>query len=325
MRDAGDDMILLFGMPRSGTTWVGKTFDSHPSVAYRHEPDSQLRLNPPIPLLPDLADRDAYKAHLIDYCRQYLPRCSPRACGKRPVFPKAGETPLRRRGREAMILVAKALERAAGRPLSWRGTVSGRLVWKSIESVGRLGLILGHYPESRGVLILRDPRGYVASVLRGEAQKRFQGTASAADDSHLLELLCETRYARSYGVTLADIQRQSAERRLAWMWVLFNQKALDDTADLPNGQTVRYEDLCAQPEEGFRSLFHFCGLEWHSQTQQFVQTSTRGENATDDFYSVFKRSMESANRWRRELTVEQIAAVDSVVAEHPVGRVYLPD
>ena len=31
--------ILLFGMPRSGTTWLGKIFDSHPQVLYRHEPD----------------------------------------------------------------------------------------------------------------------------------------------------------------------------------------------------------------------------------------------------------------------------------------------
>ena len=36
--------ILLFGMPRSGTTWLGKIFDSHPLVLYRHEPDTWQRL-----------------------------------------------------------------------------------------------------------------------------------------------------------------------------------------------------------------------------------------------------------------------------------------
>jgi len=109
------------------------------------------------------------------------------------------------------------------------------------------------------------------------------------------------------------------------MWILFNQKAVDDIAGLSNGRTVRYEDLCSQPQEVFRSLFEFCGLEWHPQTQRFVEESTRVENATDDFFSVFKSSSESASRWRQELTAEQIAVVVSVVSGHPVGRVYLAD
>lgn len=37
--------VLLFGMPRSGTTWVGKILDSHPGTVYRHEPDAGGTLN----------------------------------------------------------------------------------------------------------------------------------------------------------------------------------------------------------------------------------------------------------------------------------------
>jgi Sulfotransferase family len=33
-------LILVLGAPRSGTTWLGKIFDSHPDVLYRHEPES---------------------------------------------------------------------------------------------------------------------------------------------------------------------------------------------------------------------------------------------------------------------------------------------
>ena len=36
------EMIVIFGSPRSGTTWLGKLFDSHPDVFYLHEPDSIL-------------------------------------------------------------------------------------------------------------------------------------------------------------------------------------------------------------------------------------------------------------------------------------------
>src|SRR5690348_15459254 len=38
-----EKLVLLLGMPRSGTSWLGKIFDSHPAVIYRHEPDAVLR------------------------------------------------------------------------------------------------------------------------------------------------------------------------------------------------------------------------------------------------------------------------------------------
>src|SRR6185312_4530492 len=46
--------ILIFGLPRSGTTWIGKLFDSHPDTLYRHEPDSVRRLS--MPLFPEKED-----------------------------------------------------------------------------------------------------------------------------------------------------------------------------------------------------------------------------------------------------------------------------
>ena len=49
-------LVLLFGMPRSGTTWIGKIFDSYPDTVYRHETDSSGRLN----AVPLLAPADIY-------------------------------------------------------------------------------------------------------------------------------------------------------------------------------------------------------------------------------------------------------------------------
>ena len=42
--------ILVVGLPRSGTTWIGKIFDSHPRTLYLHEPDSAVPMNG-IPLI----------------------------------------------------------------------------------------------------------------------------------------------------------------------------------------------------------------------------------------------------------------------------------
>lgn len=53
-------VILLCGIPRSGTTWIGKIFDSHPDTLYRHEPDSGKVLGS-VPLVAPIADVEKYR------------------------------------------------------------------------------------------------------------------------------------------------------------------------------------------------------------------------------------------------------------------------
>lgn len=318
--DPAEDMILLFGMPRSGTTWIGKVFDSHPQVNYRHEPDSQFRLDNIVPLFADCADTPRFLAALQDYAANKLYRCSPRTCGKQPRFAKLGENALTRQGQQLMLLAAKVTERVSGRRLSWPGSRRGRLTWKSIESLGRLGMLLQAFPASRGIMIVRDPRGYVASVMRGEAQGRFLSSDSIANDWGLFDLLCQTPYAQQTGITLAQLKQAAPEQRLAWLWVLFNQKAMDDIAATKNGRMVRYEDLCAHPARDFQMLFNFCGLTWHPQSQAFIQASTT--QSKDDYYSVYKDPLQSANKWQQELSTEQAESVAELVGAHPIGQWY---
>ena len=59
---AFDRPILAIGMPRSGTTWIGKILDSHPRTLYRHEPDTWRRLDT-IPLFPAPSARLIGRSH----------------------------------------------------------------------------------------------------------------------------------------------------------------------------------------------------------------------------------------------------------------------
>jgi len=80
-------LILLCGMPRSGTTWIGKIFDSHPDTLYRHEPDSGGTLKP-VPLVAPIAEVEKYRS-MIAYFVGRLPHVnSARVAGSLPLFPK---------------------------------------------------------------------------------------------------------------------------------------------------------------------------------------------------------------------------------------------
>ena len=134
-------------MPRSGTTWLGKIFDSHPVTVYRHEPDSWRRLDS-IPLFPDPVSADRYSTDVrvvrSRVSRRSAPtvsaasdRCSPRVTRR-----GCGVTLFSGRS-----LLHKALDRVglqSGPPLPPQPSPGSpyRLVWKSIESLGRTGVIL---------------------------------------------------------------------------------------------------------------------------------------------------------------------------------------
>ena len=79
-------IIFLVGLPRSGTTWIGKIFDSHPDTIYRHEPDSVYRLAG-LSMFPESQDEEG-TVQLKTYAAGLSRLNSPRVVGKLPLFRK---------------------------------------------------------------------------------------------------------------------------------------------------------------------------------------------------------------------------------------------
>lgn len=319
-----DRPILALGMPRSGTTWLGKILDSHPQTLYRHEPDTWRRLDT-VPLFASPARRADLCPVLREFIASLPDMLADRVCGKRPLFPKSYATPLAVRLYAARSLVHKALGRAGlstADPVPPQPAIGAayRLALKSIESLGRAGLIAACIPESRCIHIVRHPCGYVASVLRGELEKRF-GHNEAASDFELYGMACETATAERNGITLDRIRALTPAERLAWRWLIYNEKAHDELAANPRATTLYYEELCAQPIATAQRLFAFAELDWHAQVQQFIVDSTSASRS--NYYSVFKDPLTSAWHWQRELGAADAERVMSIVARSPVAQPYL--
>jgi hypothetical protein len=318
-----DRPILALGMPRSGTTWLGKILDSHPETLYRHEPDTWRRLDA-VPLFASPERTDLCPV-LREFVASLPAMLADRVCGKRPFFPKSYATPLSVRLYAARSLLHKSLGRAGlvtadPAPPQPAPGARYRLAVKSIESLGRAGLIAACIPEARCVQIVRHPCGYVASVLRGEQQKRF-GHNEAASDFELYRMACETATAGRHGITLDALKALTPAERLAWRWLIYNEKAHDELAANPRATTLYYEELCADPLAAARRLFAFGELDWHEQAERFIVDSTSASRS--DYYSVFKNPLESAWRWQRELDGTDAERVMAIVARSPVARPYL--
>jgi hypothetical protein len=194
------------------------------------------------------------------------------------------------------------------------------VVWKSIESVGRLGVIARSVPRHCAILILRHPCGYVSSVLRGEAEQKFTDHEPASDDYGVFAALLETRHARARGLSLAALAALHPVERLAWRWALFNEQALDDIAGVPGCMHVRYEDVCADPLGQARELLAFAGLPWHAQTDDFVRKSISRDSGT--YYSVFRDPVRAATSWRERLPADDARRVFDVLATSRLADMY---
>jgi hypothetical protein len=320
-------MILLFGMPRSGTTWIGKIFDSHPDTLYRHEPDSWGLLNN-IPLMAPVERADAFAPGIREFCARLPGMKLTKVAASTPLFPKNYYSPLRYQLFRLNVFAAKAAARVFGeqpvRNLIRAGDMPRiRMVWKSIESLGRLGVIERALQPCYAIHIARHPCGYVASVLRGESQRRFTSDVSSSEDMDLLSRCMDTATARQHGLTLEALGRMHPVERLAWRWVLYNAKAMQDIEGESGCMTLRYEDLCRDPVGVAKQLFAFTQLTWNEQTERFVNQSTAKD--VGRYYSVVKDPLKAASKWKDQLSADDIDRIYSIVSTTRPGALYPRD
>jgi hypothetical protein len=323
--------LLLVGTPRSGTSWLGKLFDSHPQTLYKHEPDRSIDL--PFALSLEEAERVAGK--IQDFFARLSAINTPHVAGRMPVFSKQYRSAWAQCVHRGSVLATTAAG-SIGRklPVLQAADVYSpeiRVVWKSTDSLGRLGVILRVIEDCRAVRILRHPCGYISSVLRGEAQQKFVASVPTSEDYGLMQILLEAAGRFRRGLSVERLRQFHPVERMAWMWVLLNEKAMADTAGHERCASVRYEDVCFQPEEKVKELFSFFGLGWSAQTLDFIRASTlvsqrRGlERITQNeqrYYSVFRNPALAAEKWKSELRPEDIERVYRVLRQSDLIRAY---
>ena len=317
-------LTLLVGMPRSGTTWIAKIFDSHPDTLYRHEPDSGNALRA-LPLIAACDDLPAYAPMLREFVGGLARLRHSRSAGSLPIFRKSYQSPAGYRLRKLSVIAAKAsalvnCELPVSDGIVRQKAARLHLVWKSIESLGRIGAILRAIPECRALIIQRHPCGYVASVLNGEAEKRFDGTTASADDFPVYAMLLERSPRKRRNPTIDDLRSMSRVERLAWRWLLYNEIAMTDIAGCPRGSIVHYEEACARPLDAARGMLRFAGLAWHPQVETFVRSSTT--RTSSRYYSVFKNPQDSAAKWQTQLTAGSIDCILRIVGQSDLGKLY---
>lgn len=322
-----DKLIILAGMPRSGTTWIGKIIDSHPDTVYFHEPDNEKRKKIHIPTIVDIKNSKKYEADVQKFIQRLPYLRNPFIVGKSPIFKKRHQNTYHYYLSRGLIPLYKLWAKhlwAVNMPnvMKYDRKPGVYLLWKSIAAVGQLGVIVRTAKVHRAVLLIRHPCAVYASTIRGLAKGKFQHGMGINGTSWKL-LLSQTEQAKKYGLTITKMESMSPIKFFAWKWVLLNEKAMEDIGSLKNCKHIKYEEFAADPLLNAKNLFEYIGLTWNQQCQDFVIQSTSQDSY--DYYGVYKNPKNVANKWKTELNSHDIDTILSITMDSLPGKLNLAE
>jgi Sulfotransferase family len=247
-------IIVVIGMPRSGTSWLGQIFDSSPQVAFRLSPLFSYTLKNMVNEKSSQAEFEemflkAYQATEDEFMNQF----NRRKAGHYPVFNEK-RTPLD-------FLVIK-------------DTRYHHLLPRMLELLENLMV----------VAIVRHPCGAIYSWITHP--REFPSTANPMQE-------WRTGACRKTG----------PEEFWGFEdWKKVTRLHLDLEQAYPNRFCIiQYEHLAQAPIPRTRQMFDFVGLEYTSQTQDFLIASQQTDDP--DPYAVYK-TPDTKDRWRNALAPE---------------------
>jgi hypothetical protein len=314
--------ILIVGIPRSGTTWVGRALGHASGAGLVSEPDNPIRhpfaikAKRTLGRFPVVSQGDPVPA---DYRRLW--DCAFGATYSR-VFAARAMRDVRMRAARRMVRMGglEALRSPFPGP---NPTLPLRL-----ELAGRLGALPARHPSTRHavvksvfaalalewiydlwrpqiVIVLRNPLNVIASwVELGYSHIGLYRHPAVVE-----------RYLRPWGVEPPD-SSSSGLASGAWQ-VAFLTRVLEDLAERhPDWRVVVHENLCKDPLGRFRKLFGSLGLEWGEGAAAFLRESNRpGEGYTPN-----RVASELPEGWRRRLRQDQLNEILPVLARFPSRR-----
>ena len=311
----------VFSSGRSGSTWLGAILNSHPELVYRFEPLHRARPGTELALLRSRLESGAFGNADLPGAYEALRVANP-ATDKPPFFVKRGDSRPKVAGLALRQLVWMAAERAPalagtyGRLFAPRGRPL--VVFKEVTFEHVLAPILA-CDGFRAAYLVRHPCAVVSSTLAGQQA----GLMSTGRMKVLASLLADHDPELAARVS-GRLEAMSPAELNALLWRIEVEKGVAATRDHPRAMILVYEDLCVQTSKRVAELFAHFGLGFPDETRHFLEESSRagrgarwrrGEQFIGDYFSVFRDTRESRDKWKTLLSAEDRKGVLGMVRD----------
>lgn len=299
--------VLIVGLPRSGTSWVGNALGRAPRTAYVHEPDGDhdpfaFRARRGSFITPTLVPGDTDLEMERLWAGAFAGGTRPTTVRSRLAWRLYRKSPVDQRwdawvdGRVSLglkAIAALAVPRVAASECE-------HVVAKSVRAEWNVEWIADRFSPTV-VMVERHPLNVLSSwselgfgkdprALTGldRSSRARWGVSAPSPDAPLIR-----RQAYVYGVGAAAL-RDAAARHPEWI-------------------RVSHEALCLDPQVLVRGLLRDVGLEWGEATERYLAESDREGTG----YHTQRKAQEQPDRWRTRLHAEQVDTITATLAEFP--------
>ncbi len=310
--------ILIVGLPRSGTTWVGKVFSSDQNARYIFEPDNE-KLSPlawlckrEIHRFPYLTAQDASPAYSHLWRAAFSTRTSTWLSNRLlggvlkgnsagvEVFignksglvyvdesmhrvGSRGVQPYSPQKHPYISLLAKRL--ADGSDLS--PSMERRIIIKSVHASLCADWIADNFP-AQIVIILRNPYSLYASYKRLKMPDSFRN------------LMFQENLQRDRLKYMPDPKKMlmaEKEDAVAFQIMLMYKIIEKQISSHPEWLLISHDRLCITPNESYHSIFGSLNLNWSDSTENKINSL----NTTGGSFAPKRISSQQPSKWKSEM------------------------
>ena len=286
--------VLVTGMPRSGTTWIGKMLAAGGAFVRVNEP-----LNPERP--------PGRSPGLID-------------TGEHPRFPVFQTHQSVDLGREFQRLASldyrfrRELAACSGIADTTRACRYLAMFWHGRRTAKRLlmvdpfaSLTPGWFARDLGwnvVMIVRHPAAVVSS-------RRRLGWAS-----DLRSILRQSGLGDYRDISSFDLRDPIVEGSLLWN-MIYDRAGREASSD-GRLTILRYEDFAGAPSTSFADLYDLVGAEFSRKVARVIDNATSSDNpsqtASDNPHVTRMYSKAAAGAWRARLTMRELEVIRAITS-----------
>lgn len=311
----------IFGLARSGTTWLGAIVASHPQIVYRFEPFHRLQKKHSTvrEIYHTLKSYEALSAKNIPHIYDCLLPAYPE-CEKPPFFSKDLATRLSYGKSLLWPLARKNFLFSHLFCYLYTPKNQSMLVFKEVDYADMVVNFL-EKTEVPIIYIIRHPCAVAHSIMRG--QKNAFMPMPPARFVVLKKVLHkhEPKLAEIYGDRLETLTISEQE---ALYWLVQNRRALRACQQHSQGLIVIYEELTERPLEIAQDVFRHLNLTMPAESVAFIEESTnksltsaikRGEVNMNQYFTIFRDPKVARDRWKEEMSKEDQMRVMKIVQD----------